>query len=109
LGYRLINKKTKLDVNGGIDISYCLQSKEKGSAIADGSTPGIFYVTSANRKTINTDFRPRVQLAAYRKKIGVYAGYSLGIKNYRLKAFGLFKPAASFSSYLRLGLSYQLN
>lgn len=109
LGYRLINKKTKLDLTGGMDVAFCLQSKEKGSAIADGSNAGILFVTTANRKTINTDFRPRIQFAAFRKKIGAYAGYSMGIKNYRLKSFFNSNPAGSFSSYIRLGLSYQIH
>jgi hypothetical protein len=78
------------------------------SAIAEGSNAGILFVTTANRKTINTDFRPRIQFAAFRKKIGVYAGYSMGIKNYRLKSFFNSNPAGSFSSYIRMGLSYQI-
>ena len=108
-GYRLINKKTKLDFTGGLDVAFCLQTKEKGSAIAYNGNSGILYITSQDRKTINTDFRPRFQLAASYKKMGVYAGYSFGIKNYLSNYLGFPKAYESYSSYLRLGLTYQFH
>ena len=109
LGYRLINKKTKLDFTGGLDVAFCLQSKEKGTAIAYNGTSGILFNTSIDRKTINTDFRPRFQIAASYKKMGMYAGYSLGLKNYLSDVLGFPKVYEAYSNYLRLGLTYQIH
>ena len=93
----------KLDITGGIDIAHCLQAKEKGNAKAEN---GIALNTTVNRETIKTDVRPRLQLAADYNRFGVYAGYSLGLVNYKTGYVG--EVNESYSGIFRFGVSYRL-
>ncbi len=104
LGYRIPVKNLNLDISAGADVAFILSAKEKGSATA---TDNITYETSADRKTISTDFRPRIQLNAQYKKYGVYIGYSFGMVNYMKDYIGLGDYEAK-SRMLRFGLTYQL-
>ena len=49
------------------------------------------------------DFRSRIQLKTQLNKVGLLAGYSIGLTNFQTQD----NPKA-YSSFLRLGVSYQL-
>lgn len=104
MGYRLPMKKLNIDFTGGLDIAYCISSKENGSATASDGTK---YKTSVDRETINFDIRPRIQIAANYEKTGVYIGYSLGLTDYMGDYVG-GKFGKCYASFLRFGLTYQL-
>lgn len=104
MGYRLPVNNLNIDFTGGLDIAYCISSKENGSATASDGTK---YKTSVDRETINFDFRPRVQIEANYEKVGIYVGYSLGLANYKANYDG-GKIDKCYASLLRFGLTYQL-
>jgi len=103
-GYRFAIKPVYIDITAGVDVARCLTAREDGNA---KTTTGLAYNTSMDRKTITTDIRPRVQLAAGYKRWGVYTGYSLGLKNY-LKDRVSGGTNESFSRILRFGITYRL-
>lgn len=102
-GYRFTINKFPLDLVGGFDIGYILDTKEKGNATA---TDGIEYSTSLDRKTIKQDFRPRIQISTDYKKIGLYLAYSVGLVNYKEGYIGGVNEA--YSKIIRFGLTYQI-
>lgn len=101
IGRRFYREAVSFDIVGGFDIAYCLKTTEKGSASA---ADGTKYTTSRDRKTISTDFRPRIQFSADYKNTGVYLGYSQGLINYKSGAVG--GTNICFASLLRFGLMY---
>ena len=105
LGYRVSANQIHFDVSAGADVAFILSAKEKGSATI--ITDNTNYETSVDRKTISTDFRPRIQLNAQYKKYGLYIGYSFGTINYMKDYVGLGDYEAK-SRMLRFGLTYQL-
>jgi len=105
LGSRLNFAGQALDIVGGLDIGYVLNSREKGEAKSKDQAQSKVE-TSRDRKNIKTDLRPRIQLSTDFDKIGLYVGYSLGLKNYRPLMTGI--NANTYSRMLRFGLSYRL-
>ncbi len=103
IGYRFNVKKVNIDITGGFDMGYCLSAKEKGNATAEN---GMKYTTSVNRKTIKTDIRPGMQLSGSYKKIGIYAGYSYGLRNYMSGYIGGINEC--YARLLRFGITYQI-
>lgn len=103
LGYRLSTNKINFDITGGLELGYCLNTKEDGKATA---LNGIKYETSVDRKTIKSDIRPRIQLATDYKKIGIYIGYSFGLANYKSGYIGGTNEC--YARLLRFGLTYQI-
>lgn len=100
VGHRFSYHKVSFDILTGFDLAFCVKSKEDGNATA--SNKEVF--TSENDKSKPLiDFRPRVQIKTQLKQFGVIVGYSLGLTNFQTQ----YNPKA-YSSYLRLGLSYQL-
>lgn len=102
-GYRFNADKFPIDLAAGFDIANILSAKEKGDA-TDAS--GNKYTTSRDRKTISTDFRPRIQISTDYKKFGVYLGYSFGLKNYLDGYVGGTNEA--YSKIFRFGVTYQV-
>lgn len=102
-GYRFNADKFPIDLAAGFDIANILSTKEKGDA-ADAS--GNKYTTSRDRKTISTDFRPRIQISTDYKKFGVYLGYSFGLRNYKEGYVGGTNEA--YSKIFRFGVTYQV-
>lgn len=100
VGHRFSYRKISFDVLAGFDLAFSLQSKETGNATA--SNKAIFTADNDRAKP-SIDFRPRIQIKTQLKDIGFIVGYSLGLTNYQTQN----NPKA-YSSYLRLGLSYQL-
>ncbi|SEP34603.1 hypothetical protein SAMN05444671_1052 [Flavobacterium sp. CF108] len=102
-GYRFNADKFPIDLAAGFDVANILSTKEKGDA-ADAS--GNKYTTSRDRKTISTDFRPRIQISTDYKKFGVYLGYSFGLRNYLDGYVGGTNEA--YSKIIRFGVTYQV-
>ncbi|MDZ7934653.1 MAG: hypothetical protein U5M51_06775 [Emticicia sp.] len=103
IGQRFNIRKLSLDIVGGLEIAYCLTATEKGDATA---TNGTKYTTSVDRKTINTDIRPRIQFSADYKKTGIYIGYSYGLANYKSGYEGGTNEC--YARLIRFGLTYRL-
>lgn len=104
VGHRFALKDMSLDVTGGLDIGYILKAQEKGSAKDQN---GVKYTTALDRKNIDTDLRPRVQLGLKKNVVGAYVGYAYGLQNF-LQGYVGGSPNAS-SRFIRFGLTYQLN
>lgn len=103
-GYRFVTKSINLDLTAGMDFGFCVAANEKGNAKASNGTT---YETSVDRKTIDTDIRPRLQLAAYYKRLGIYVGYAWGLNNYKKGYVGGTNDC--YSRITRLGASWKLS
>jgi hypothetical protein len=100
VGHRYSYCRMNFDLLAGVDLAFCLKSKEVGQATTNNKD----YITVENDKTKpSVDFRPRIQLKTQINKFGFLAGYSLGLTNYQVQ-----NNLKAYSSFLRLGLSYQL-
>lgn len=102
LGYR-IPGKLHIDIIGGLEVGQVLSAEERGHAT---SIYGGWLSTLRNRKTIDQDIRPRIQLEMLFKKMGVYLGYSRGMVNYRDDTF--HAPPPCYSQVIRFGASYRI-
>lgn len=103
LGYRIVDNKITLDLTGGIDIAHCLSAKEDGKAT---DLNGKKYETSRDRKTIDNEVRPRIQVSTGYRKLGLYVGYSYGLKNYTSMYYPRWE---NYARLLRFGLMYQIH
>ncbi|MBK7233713.1 MAG: outer membrane beta-barrel protein [Saprospiraceae bacterium] len=101
IGYRIKVSDFNLDIDGGMDFGYCLKAYERG--YAKSSTRE--YETQRDRKTINFDFRPRLQIAFIKNSLGLYLGYSVGLVNYKSGFAGGVNEA--YSNMIRFGLIYK--
>lgn len=104
LGYRFQMKDISFDVTGGLDIGYIIKAQEKGQATDQN---GVKYTTELDRKNVNNDLRPRVQLGLKKNMVGAYVGYAYGLQNF-MQGYVGGSPDAS-SRLIRFGLTYQLN
>ena len=103
IGHRFSIKKIIFDLAGGLDFAYCLAASEKGNAKAEN---GTIYITALDRKTINLDIRPRIQLSAGYQKWGFYIGYSYGLTNYTAAYVGGTNEC--YGRLARFGLTYRV-
>lgn len=101
VGYRLKFSELNVDIDGGADLGYAVDITEKAHA----ETEERNYETSLDRKTIDFDVRPRIQLGLSGYNFGGYVGYSMGITNY-LSDFTEGKEGA-YNSIIRAGLFYK--
>jgi hypothetical protein len=99
-GYQFTTGKISLDVLGGLDFATCLSSHEKGSAITENNTT---FTTNNMLRKPRLDLRPRIQLKAGYKKMGLILGYSLGLTAYPSR-----EEATTYSRFLRIGFSYTI-
>lgn len=100
IGHRYLYNKINFDLMAGIDLAFCLKSKESGKA----STNSNDYTSVENDKTKpSIDFRPRIQVKAQIGKYGLAIGYSLGLTNYQTQTATKAK-----TTFLRLGINYQI-
>lgn len=104
MGYRLPVNNINIDFTGGADIAYCISSKERGRATA---SDGKEFNTSTERKTINFDIRPRIQISANYNKTGAYIGYSFGLANYT-SDYDSGGKETCYARLLRFGLTYRI-
>lgn len=101
-GIKLNFSKVNFDLIGGMDVAYCLNTLEKGKALAE---VGANFTTWVERKTVGTDFRPRIQIAAHYQKMCIYLGYSHGLVNYLAGYIG--GENECYSRIIRMGIGYQ--
>ncbi|OIN58487.1 hypothetical protein [Arsenicibacter rosenii] len=92
-----------IDFQAGFDAGYLLSARENGRAELSN---GTVYTTSTDRKYISLDIRPRLQATLHYRKIGLFAGYSHGLVNYKEGWIGGINEA--YSKYLRFGAQYRL-
>lgn len=108
IGYRFYLKYFSVDLTGGFDVGYCLSAMANGNATA---TNGKKYTTlDRERKSVSFDFRPRVQLSANYKKLGLYLGYSYGLINYLMftKVEINVDSWRSLTRLIRFGITYKI-
>jgi hypothetical protein len=105
VGKRFVVKKIPIDLVGGLNFDYIFKAKDKGNA---KDITGATYTLSGERNTIKLDFSPRIQLSTEYKKIGVYAGYSMGLVNYYGMGYVGGGNASAYSKMIRFGISYRL-
>lgn len=102
-GYRIPAGFVSITPMAGVEVGYVLSIKEDGS-ITDVN--GRKYETSLDRKTIKADVRPSVRVAVSHGKVGVYAGYSIGLIGYLTGYTGSENDV--HSRMFRFGLSYRV-
>ncbi len=104
LGYRIKMKQVSLDLTAGLDVGYLLKSNEKGEAV---TVSGQTITTNRERDWgINFDLRPKVQAAIMYQRFGVYAGYTLGLRNYYNEFDG--GNFNAHSRMVRFGATYKI-
>ncbi len=110
LGYRLDLKKIKIDIMPGVDVSFNVNSYDKGSATTNDGT--VYKVDNKLPKS-PTDIRLRLGVAAWYKRFGLTAGYAHGLTNFAsnldVNAGGTSTPAPeTHSELIRFGISYRI-
>jgi hypothetical protein len=103
IGKRVVVKKIPIDLVGGLNFDFILNTKEKGNA---KDSQGIEYSSNRSFNTIKFDFGPRIQLSTEYKKTGLYLGYSVGLLNYMSGYVGGENQV--YSKMLRFGFTYRL-
>lgn len=102
IGYQISNASLNIFLDGGVDLGYCLNSVEIGNANSESRE----YETSRDRKTLELDVRPRIQIGIRKHKTGGYIGYSKGLTNYKSGFAG--GTNAAYSEMIRVGLTYKI-
>jgi hypothetical protein len=100
IGQRLLYKAITLDVSIKSDLAYYLKNQEVIKT-SDNMEGRVIY-NHSQRKSF-ADLRPGIQISATYKKLGLAAGYSIGLIN--------FQPGTTDKAYTRLlstRVSYRL-
>ncbi len=105
VGQRFKSKNVSVDIVGGFDVCYIISAKEKGEAHMNGN-PQDKYTTNINLKTINFDFRPRIQISLDFNRVGVYLGYSHGLISHSTEDDKINNDVKS--RFIRFGLTGKL-
>jgi hypothetical protein len=110
LGYRLNLKKIKIDFMPGIDVSFNVNSYDKGTVT---TTDGMVYKVDNKMPKPPTDVRLRLGIAATLNRFGLTAGYAYGLTNFAsnldVNASGTSTPAPNaHSELIRFGISYRI-
>ena len=101
-GYRIVNRKIKIDISSGVELAACIERTEKINArILSTGDP----YTGTNKLRNKMDYRVRFQVVASYKRVGLTAGYAKGLENYYHKDDWV----AGYSKFIRLGLTYRIN
>ncbi|QNF33307.1 hypothetical protein HUW51_11415 [Adhaeribacter swui] len=103
-GRRLHRGNWDIDVTAGPEMGLGQNSHENGFATENN---GNKYISNLDRTHLKTDWRARLQVAAYYRKIGLSLGYAHGLSNYQSNLEG-----ANFKTYARitrLGVIYRFN
>lgn len=101
IGQRYLYHKVIFDLLTGIDLGFCLKSREQGYATTDNKSYNL-QVDNDNAKPL-IDFSPRIQIKTQYDRFGFIVGYSLGLVNYQTQ-----NNTKAYTGFLRLGLSYKL-
>lgn len=100
IGQRLNDLKISIDLLVGLDLGFCLLSKEEGRI---SPNPESLPNVDNNLQRPVLDLRPRAQIKLLYNRYGFICGYSLGLINYQEEA-----NLKAYNRLLRVGLSYQL-
>ena len=100
-GYRFLFPHGHWDIDAGLEVGYCLDITEEGTAITELRE----FETSLARKTIDWDLRPRIQASITYQNFGTYAGFSKGLVNYQSAVGG--NANSAYSNIIRFGLLYE--
>jgi hypothetical protein len=103
LGRRFMINKITLDFLFGVDIAFCEKSEEDSKTKFVDNPRGDPAIFKNTKTKPSVDYRPRVQMKAEYKKIGLLLGYSLGLTDYKQQS-----STEAYSNLLRLGISYRL-
>jgi hypothetical protein len=101
-GHRYRLGKLSLDLIGGTDIGFCTDNREKSETNVGGKT----YTGSLEKAYIKVDIRPRLQISVNYHRLGVYMGYSYGLRN-NATAYDDGKQHC-YGRMKRFGLAYRL-
>lgn len=104
LGYRLIDKKFRLDLKAGVEFGVPVGGKQKFKSVIIGNGQELNYEDKL--KTKRPDNRIRFQLVGSYKRFALNAGYSVGITRYYPSEMEHKKEI--FSRLLRLGVGFRL-
>jgi hypothetical protein len=101
-GYRLLDKKLKLDLTAGMELAAAIQKKEviKAREIYNGN-----LLEASNDQPRRADYRARIQLNASMDRIGLTTGYALGLANY----YSSDEFLVSRARFVRFGLTYRIH
>lgn len=106
VGQRWNAGKITLDLTAGVDLAVCTKVQDISRYALRNSSDygGVKY----NKRHPDLDVRPRLQINAYYNRIGVIAGYSLGLTNFQLIDNHAYYNREAFTNFLRLGVGYRL-
>lgn len=108
IGYRFELRHFSVDLTGGLDFGYSLNVTTNGHATTtDGRKYTIF---DRGSNSVSFDLRPRVQLSADYKKMGLYVGYSYGLIDYMMwaKVYGNGSSPRALTRLVRFGITYKI-
>lgn len=100
-GYRLGRRDWHLDLSAGLDVAACVNAREKARAIASNN---YTFTSTSERKSLDWDFRPRLDLSLVHNRFGLSGSYSFGQSNYLQHYIG--GNGECYSRVLRVGISY---
>lgn len=103
-GHRFFYKKLHLDFTAGLDIAFCTDSKENGSATDSNDNTVTAY---SQREQPNPDVRLRAQLSLYYNHLGIYTGYSYGVTNFTPSMTGVGEE--NYARLFRFGIIYLIS
>lgn len=105
-GYRLLDKKIKLDISTGLEIAGCVSRKENIEAtnLSTGEK-----LSGTNKVAKRSDYRARFQLNTSLGRFGLTTGYAMGLTNFYPEPNAVYSFSEARSSFIRLGLNYRLN
>lgn len=105
-GYRLLDKKIKLDISTGLEIAGCVSRKEDIEATNLSSGEKL---SGTNKVAKRSDCRVRLQLNTSLGRFGLTTGYAAGLSDFYPEPDAMYFFPKARSSFIRLGLNYRLN
>ncbi|MBN9296830.1 MAG: hypothetical protein J0I41_07450 [Filimonas sp.] len=103
IGYRIRCNKVNVDITGGLDIAIATKANQ---VIKGEATQSVLFKQSLQKP--KTDIRPRVQVTASYHKVGIYAGYSFGQRNFEPLYMTMGKQPEALARIFRFGISYRI-
>jgi len=102
-GQRFNVRNILLDITAGLDIAFSTNVYGTAKVRFDKE-----YSYSHRYSNYPVDFRPRLQVQAAYKQIGITAGYSVGTQNLYNSSGIDYLQNEAYADFLRLGISYKL-
>jgi hypothetical protein len=104
VGYRVIDKKFRLDLKAGIEFASPIRRKQEFQSLI--LTTGQVMNHEGNVESKRPDNRVRFQLVGSYKRFAVNAGYSVGLTNYY--SWKVERGDKVLSRLLRLGVGFRI-